>query len=368
MRRTHYEVLGVLRTSSEQDIKRAFRQLARAKHPDVGGDQIHEFPDFARVSAAAEVLLDPRRRREYDDELAREAWKTASRVRRPARASYTRQRESEPQSVPSIFEPLHAFGAAPPMPVPGIPTRAEIEAAIERAHFGPRVPDFVADLGLATPILPFQFELDGRHRLMSGTQVFGSVTRQSRAHTLISVQGYEMAVVAFDEPASTVRVHSRATDTVYTAAPHSKKNGAFLVSHDEAGTRAPLVTARAGLLVDSIRVFPANVRDRDWIMGSQINVTRARTGLRSKGPWYFEVARPAMGRPPLDSPKATDRLSLGSHHGASVAKAPAAARGDLSEQIVSMWLHEARAYDARRERGTMCPSVVLALLALGCIG
>jgi molecular chaperone DnaJ len=63
--RDYYEVLGVARSASEQEIKKAFRQLARGLHPDVS-----DAPDaedrFKEVVEAYEVLSNPERRDVYD--------------------------------------------------------------------------------------------------------------------------------------------------------------------------------------------------------------------------------------------------------------------------------------------------------------
>jgi molecular chaperone DnaJ len=63
--RDYYEILGLPRTASEQDVKRAFRKLARELHPDVS-----ELPDaderFRQVAEAYEVLSNPERRQLYD--------------------------------------------------------------------------------------------------------------------------------------------------------------------------------------------------------------------------------------------------------------------------------------------------------------
>jgi curved DNA-binding protein len=61
----YYAELGVPRDASEQDIRRAYRKLARENHPDVNKDPGAE-DRFKRVSEAYEVLRDPEKRARYD--------------------------------------------------------------------------------------------------------------------------------------------------------------------------------------------------------------------------------------------------------------------------------------------------------------
>src|SRR4051794_41919263 len=61
----YYAELGVPRDASEQDIRRAYRKLARENHPDVNQDPGAE-DRFKRVSEAYEVLRDPDKRERYD--------------------------------------------------------------------------------------------------------------------------------------------------------------------------------------------------------------------------------------------------------------------------------------------------------------
>ena len=69
--RDYYDVLGVSRDAGADEIKRAYRQLARRYHPDISGDDRGSV--FLEVSRAYEVLRDPARRRSYDAGLVHEA-------------------------------------------------------------------------------------------------------------------------------------------------------------------------------------------------------------------------------------------------------------------------------------------------------
>ena len=65
-KRDYYEVLGLSRGASEEEIKRAYRKLARKYHPDMNpGDPTAE-EKFKEISEAHEVLTDPEKKRTYD--------------------------------------------------------------------------------------------------------------------------------------------------------------------------------------------------------------------------------------------------------------------------------------------------------------
>ena len=65
-KKDYYEILGVKKSASAEDIRKAFRKLARKYHPDVNpGDKSSE-EKFKAISEANEVLSDPKKRKIYD--------------------------------------------------------------------------------------------------------------------------------------------------------------------------------------------------------------------------------------------------------------------------------------------------------------
>ena len=65
----HYETLGVGRTATADDIKKAYRKLARVHHPDANPGDASAEERFKEISHAHDVLADPVKRKEYDDRL-----------------------------------------------------------------------------------------------------------------------------------------------------------------------------------------------------------------------------------------------------------------------------------------------------------
>ena len=64
--RDYYEILGVPKDATQEQIKKAYRKLAKAHHPDANpGSKEHE-EKFKMVNEAYEVLGNPENRRKYD--------------------------------------------------------------------------------------------------------------------------------------------------------------------------------------------------------------------------------------------------------------------------------------------------------------
>src|SRR3970040_500177 len=64
--RDYYEILGVSRDARDEEIKKAYRKLARKYHPDLNPNNKQSEEKFKEVQEAYEVLSDAEKRRKYD--------------------------------------------------------------------------------------------------------------------------------------------------------------------------------------------------------------------------------------------------------------------------------------------------------------
>lgn len=65
MNKNYYEILGIDKGASQEDIKKAFRELSKQHHPDHGGDE----EKFKELNEAHSVLSDPEKRKDYDNPM-----------------------------------------------------------------------------------------------------------------------------------------------------------------------------------------------------------------------------------------------------------------------------------------------------------
>jgi molecular chaperone DnaJ len=123
--RDYYDVLGVSPGAGADEIKRAYRQLARRYHPDISGDD--RGAAFLEVSRAYQVLRDPDRRRSYD-----------ARLQSGSRADWLADEVAiDFPSVASVLDRMREsfFGGAPEATL-----SAEIVVSPQEAFWGVLVP------------------------------------------------------------------------------------------------------------------------------------------------------------------------------------------------------------------------------------
>ncbi len=65
-KRDYYEVLGVERSASPEEIKKAYRRLAKQYHPDFNKDDVESEKKFKEIKEAYDILSDPQKREQYD--------------------------------------------------------------------------------------------------------------------------------------------------------------------------------------------------------------------------------------------------------------------------------------------------------------
>ncbi|OGX85545.1 DnaJ C-terminal domain-containing protein [Hymenobacter glacialis] len=156
----YYNVLGVEKSATKEQIKKAYRKLARLHHPDVNPDNKVAEQKFKEVNEAHEVLIDPEKRKKYDQFGA--DWQRyqqqpggAERGGRPGAgfdwSQYTQGGGSQGQGNPfgegedfsdffgSMFGNMGGGRAGSRRPAAGADYQAELELSLEEAyHGGPR--------------------------------------------------------------------------------------------------------------------------------------------------------------------------------------------------------------------------------------
>ena len=67
---THYEILGIRKTASTDEIKTAYKKLVKKYHPDVyPGDKTYAEKKTKEINEAYDVLSNPDKKREYDEAI-----------------------------------------------------------------------------------------------------------------------------------------------------------------------------------------------------------------------------------------------------------------------------------------------------------
>ncbi len=138
--RDYYEILGVKRDATEDQIRQAFRKLARKYHPDVNPDDKTAEDKFKEINEAYEVLSDSDKRRRYDRLGAN--WKDGAEFTPPPDFTYSQGDVSDIFSGGGVFsdffEMLFGESSQPrkARTARGEDAQAEMTISLEDAHRG----------------------------------------------------------------------------------------------------------------------------------------------------------------------------------------------------------------------------------------
>ncbi len=88
----YYSVLGLSKTASDEDIKKAYRKLARKHHPDLNPNDAEANKKFQQINEANEVLSDPEKRKKYDQ--YGKDWQHADQFEQARRGDAKQQQQS----------------------------------------------------------------------------------------------------------------------------------------------------------------------------------------------------------------------------------------------------------------------------------
>ncbi len=158
-----YEILGVPRTATVEELKKAYRRLAKQYHPDVNPGNKEAEEKFKEVTAAFEVLSDEKKRKLYD-EFGPDSLRTGFDEKRAEEYRRWRRQGTPPGAMPfdfgdfstvdvgdfgsfdfgTVFGDLfggpggrgRARGRRAPVPSPGAHAEAEIEIGLREAVLG----------------------------------------------------------------------------------------------------------------------------------------------------------------------------------------------------------------------------------------
>src|SRR5277367_6206693 len=108
----YYKILGISKTATDEDIKKAYRKLARKLHPDLNPSDKEANKKFQQINEANEVLSDPENRKKYDqygkDWVHAEAFEKAQ----AAGGGTSRGRGRRPGTSQGFTEGSEGFGGA----------------------------------------------------------------------------------------------------------------------------------------------------------------------------------------------------------------------------------------------------------------
>lgn len=198
----HYQVLGVTTAATADEIRRAYRILARRYHPDLNPGETNA-ETFKKIASAYAVLSDPAQRQQYDAELEKNRESFASAFDRAHREYRKNQRSHTSNPQPSS-------GAQKPTAEPS--PRSTTKSGAPDASSGPSAPSTSSLSGLAASsrkrLKSFKDRLlkRGLNTAASGTKVSGISLMEVSISIFDAIRGVRRTVELTDASGKTRKI------------------------------------------------------------------------------------------------------------------------------------------------------------------
>ena len=187
MSKNPYDILGVTRSASADDIRRAYKRKAKETHPDLHPDDAVKAEKFKSASAAYEILSDPQKRGQYDRGEIDESGNPKGFAGNGYGGSRGPQGGFQGDPFEDILSGMFGGGRRRPGPRKGADLRYRVEIAFEDAVLGAKRDMTMGDGRTLTVSIPAGIETGKTLRLKSQGQrsAFGGPPGDARLEIVV---------------------------------------------------------------------------------------------------------------------------------------------------------------------------------------
>lgn len=297
--RDPYEVLGVARDAAKDEVKKAYRRLARRFHPDVNPGNADAERKFKEIQAAYSVLSDEAKRRQFDE------FGTVDEAEMAARQARGRRRASAPfdgvefrgfggGDLGSIFGDLFGSFGGRARPAAGVPAEAQVELELRQAVRG------------ETVVVPVRREVACPECGGSGRVASGTCRRCGGAGVLVRTERLRVRLPAGVGDGDRVRAGGKGEGSEVTVAVRVRPDAFFERRGDDIHTAIPVTFSEAylgaeveiGTIHGPVRAkIPAGTQSNQRFRLRGKGVRNLRTGANGDHYYTVHVAVPRVVSP-----------------------------------------------------------------------